>query len=68
MGAVEHSTRRPYHPTHGTERTHRYQGCRPARPDGSQRLIAVCGGCGRRAPQLEVVVPVRKQAFVGGLE
>ena len=26
-----------------------------------------CRGCGRRAPQLEPVVPVRKQAFVGGL-
>ena len=26
-----------------------------------------CRGCGRRAPQLKPVVPVRKQAFVGGL-
>ena len=26
-----------------------------------------CRGCGRLAPQLEPVVPVRKQAFVGGL-
>ena len=26
-----------------------------------------CRGCGRQAPQLEPVVPVRKQAFVGGL-
>ena len=26
-----------------------------------------CRGCGRRGPRLEAVVPVRKQAFVGGL-
>ena len=26
-----------------------------------------CRGCGRRAPLLEPVAPVRKQAFVGGL-
>jgi len=26
-----------------------------------------CRGCGRRTPRLEPVVPVRKQAFVGGL-
>ena len=26
-----------------------------------------CRGCGRRGPRLEPVVPVRKQAFVGGL-
>ena len=26
-----------------------------------------CRECGRRAPRLEPVVPVRKQAFVGGL-
>ena len=26
-----------------------------------------CRGCGRRAPRLDPVVPLRKQAFVGGL-
>ena len=26
-----------------------------------------CRGCGRRSPRLEPVVPVRKQALVGGL-
>ena len=35
--------------------------------EGSWGLVAVCGGCGRRGPRLEPVVPVRKQAFVGGL-
>ncbi len=40
---------------------------RASTPRAPRRIIAVCEGCGRRAPQLEPVVPVRKQAFVGGL-
>ena len=30
-------------------------------------VLLRCRGCGRRGPRLEPVVPVRKQAFVGGL-
>ena len=43
-----------------------------ARAHGGMALDEVagllrCRGCGRRGPRLEPVVPVRKQAFVGGL-
>ena len=45
---------------------------RSARTHGGMALEDVagllrCRGCGRRTPRLEPVVPVRKQAFVGGL-
>ena len=45
---------------------------RSERTHGGMALEDVAGllryrGCGRRAPLLEPVVPVREQAFVGGL-
>ena len=45
---------------------------RSARTHGGMALEDVagllrCRECGRRAPRLEPVVPVRKQSFVGGL-